>query len=185
MADKKTEMERQFIAAAQAVGCTVELCADAQELQRCLSGTALPLVLADDVVADWPHLTQQLRGNGATLAESAEVAAAAVAGITTAQAALALTGTVVVASSDESVRWASTLPQEHIVIVRRGDICASQSAVTGKLRTMLTAPGAYVAYITGPSRTADIERVLTIGVHGPRRVRILLIPASMAEVSHG
>ncbi len=37
-------------------------------------------------------------------------------------------------------------------------------------------PRNYVAYITGPSRTADIERVLTIGVHGPKELYILMVP---------
>ena len=43
-------------------------------------------------------------------------------------------------------------------------------------------PRNYVAYISGPSRTADIERVLTIGVHGPKELFILLVPGLSADL---
>ncbi len=103
--------------------------------------------------------------------------AAAAGGLTGANFAIATTGTVVLESTDEAVRISSTLPEKHFVLLDPGKIVADgQTAVPLLRRFHETLPKAYLAYITGPSRTADIERVLTIGVHGPRELHVLLMP---------
>lgn len=99
----------------------------------------------------------------------------AAAGLTGADFAIAATGTVVLESSDEAVRLASTLPPVHFVLLDPRTIVADSAAAVPLLRRFhAELPQAFLAYITGPSRTADIERVLTIGVHGPKELHILL-----------
>lgn len=103
--------------------------------------------------------------------------ATAAGGMTGANFAIAATGTVVLESTDEAIRIASTLPEKHFVVLDPGKIIADGAAAVPILRRFHeTLPRAFLAYITGPSRTADIERVLTIGVHGPRELHVLLLP---------
>jgi len=102
--------------------------------------------------------------------------AAATAGVTGANFALARTGTLVLESTAEDIRLASTLPEKHFVLLDPRKIVADHQAAVPQLRLFSRrGPRGFVAWITGPSRTADIERVLTIGVHGPRELHVLLL----------
>ena len=86
------------------------------------------------------------------------------------------TGTVVLESTDETVRITTTLPEKHFVLLDPRKILATADEAVPLLNDFhQQLPQAYLAYITGPSRTADIERVLTIGVHGPAELHILLL----------
>lgn len=88
---------------------------------------------------------------------------------------IAASGTVAVQSSDEQLRLATCLA-EHLVVVLNADHIVAELADTAEyLRQHTSSDCAFLAYITGPSRTADIERVLTIGVHGPARMSVLVI----------
>ena len=105
------------------------------------------------------------------------------AGITFCNFAMADTGTVVLDSTDEEIRLATTLPEVHFVIVDPQKILADNLAAVEPMTTMHTGSEArFVAYITGPSRTADIERVLTIGCHGPRELHILVVQSVSSDV---
>lgn len=111
-----------------------------------------------------------------------ERAPAANAGVTGANFALADTGTLVLDSTAEDLRLATTLPELHFALLDPGKIVADSLAAVPYLRGFHErAPRNYLAYITGPSRTADIERVLTIGVHGPRELHVLLLPGLSAD----
>jgi L-lactate dehydrogenase complex protein LldG len=100
----------------------------------------------------------------------------AAAGVTGANFALADTGTVVLESTAEAVRLATTLPERHFVLLDPRKILPDGLAAARILRQLHQRdPRLFLAYITGPSRTADIERVLTIGVHGPKELHILLL----------
>lgn len=98
-------------------------------------------------------------------------AAEARAGITEFDFGAASTGTLLQDASAAAQRLASTLPPVHIALLRAGAIVADINAA---LRRFDPARAPFLALVTGPSRTADIERVLTIGVHGPRRLVIVL-----------
>lgn len=99
-----------------------------------------------------------------------ELAADARFGISQMGWALADTGTLVQDSTAIEQRLVSSLPTIHIALV-------PTSGLLPDLPTLLTRiqpeQSGYIAMITGPSRTADIERVLTIGVHGPERLIIV------------
>lgn len=110
------------------------------------------------------------------------VAAEAEAGITGVNFAIADTGTLVLESTAEDIRLATTLPPKQFALLDPAKIVADGIKAVKPLRQMHQRDSRnYIAYVTGPSRTADIERVLTIGVHGPKELFILLVPGLSAD----
>jgi L-lactate dehydrogenase complex protein LldG len=99
-------------------------------------------------------------------------------GLTGAVGALADTGTVVVASGPGRPRLAWLLPGRHIVFLHTRDLHATMADFFEANGRDVTAGAAHLAFVTGPSRTADIELTLTRGVHGPRELHVILIAAS-------
>lgn len=124
------------------------------------------------------ELASELRKAGGDVVTSdlRRTAASATAGVSGANFAIADTGTVVLESTDEATRLATTLPERHFVLLDPRKIVADGLAAVPLLRHLHERqPRNFLAYISGPSRTADIERVLTIGVHGPCELHILLL----------
>ncbi|HOP63484.1 MAG TPA: lactate utilization protein [Spirochaetota bacterium] len=101
-----------------------------------------------------------------------ELAAGSLAGICEMSYALADTGSLVADQTSIGNRLVSTLPAIHIAVIGTDMILEDKTAVFRKIRPETSN---YIAFITGPSRTADIERVLTIGVHGPKRLVIVFV----------
>jgi L-lactate dehydrogenase complex protein LldG len=101
-----------------------------------------------------------------------ELAADARFGISQMEWALADTGTLVQDSSAIEQRLVSSLPTIHIAIAPTSGLLPDMPELLARLKPDKSA---YIAMITGPSRTADIERVLTIGVHGPERLVIVFV----------
>ncbi|MEZ4483650.1 MAG: lactate utilization protein [Syntrophotaleaceae bacterium] len=174
-----TELIERFIISAGRAGARVVRCLDrvalvdyvaqhaggAVILPRCATACRLQLAAALRG-RDCEVITEQFRAG----------AAQATAGVTGANFALADTGTVVLDCTDEALRLASTLPQRHFVILDPRKILADGMAAVGPLRVLHRRQSPdFIAFITGPSRTADIERVLTIGVDGPSELHILLL----------
>lgn len=96
-------------------------------------------------------------------------------GLTLADYGIAETGTLVIDSSSEEVRLATMISEVHVAIMAKSRIRVSALALEAELKQLMgTAPN-YSAFITGASRTADIERVLALGVHGPLELHILLL----------
>ncbi|MFV0436305.1 MAG: lactate utilization protein C [Desulfopila sp.] len=105
------------------------------------------------------------------------------AGVTFCNFAMADTGTVVLDSTAEEIRLATTLPEKHFVLVDPEKILADNlDAVEPMTRLHAGSEPKFIAYITGPSRTADIERVLTIGCHGPRELHILVVAGISSDL---
>ena len=94
-------------------------------------------------------------------------------GITAAQAAIAETGTLVLESDREKHRFVSLLPPAHIAIVDSKDIHRTLGDALRHVRRPSGISPA-ITFITGPSRTADIELTLTIGVHGPKELYVIV-----------
>jgi len=94
-------------------------------------------------------------------------------GITKAQAAIAETGTLVLDSSCERNRLVSLVPPVHIAIVAASRIYPTVADVLAMLQNGKEMSPT-ITFITGPSRTADIELTLTIGVHGPQELYVII-----------
>ena len=89
---------------------------------------------------------------------------------------IAETGTLVLDSSSEDVRIATMLAETHVAVLPATKIKPDSAALENELNAILkTDASSYYAFITGASRTADIERVLAIGVHGPQELHILIM----------
>ena len=101
-----------------------------------------------------------------------EVSAAAKVGISQMDWAISGTGTLVQDATAVEKRLVSTLPPIHVAVLGTERILEDLGAVLQRLRPDQLN---YISFITGPSRTADIERVLTIGVHGPARLIIVAV----------
>jgi len=95
-------------------------------------------------------------------------------GFTPASWGVAETGTLIIDGADEDLRLATMLPDVHVALLPQRRVVERLVDLADVITGALSAPG-YLAMITGPSRTADVERVLTIGVHGPRELHILLL----------
>ena len=89
--------------------------------------------------------------------------------------AIAETGSVVIDSCNENLRLASCLAEKLDVILPLSKLVESMHDVTDFLEERTSGSGGYVAFITGASRTADIERVLTVGVHGPKEMTVIIL----------
>jgi L-lactate dehydrogenase complex protein LldG len=107
-------------------------------------------------------------------APMAQQATAAV-GVTGCDAAVAETGSLVLFSGPGRARTVSLLPALHLAIVERHKLCFSLAEVFGRHQARLR-DTASCTIITGPSRTADIELTLTLGIHGPGRVIVIVGP---------
>lgn len=107
-------------------------------------------------------------------AELREVAAALDAGITSADYALADTGTLVLFSSPEEARLISLLPPAHIAVVPVDRVLTGLDELFDKAPLPAERSSSMVL-ITGPSRTADIEQILVRGVHGPGELDVVLV----------
>ena len=124
------------------------------------------------VAAGLTLLTQE--PETARSAEHRRLLASASVGLTGADAALAQTGSLVLASGPGRGRLASLLPPVHVALVRRDALIGSLPELIAS-RPDLVTRGANFVCITGPSRTADIEQILVRGVHGPGQITVVIV----------
>jgi len=96
-------------------------------------------------------------------------------GFTVADWGISETGTIVLDSSSEDIRIATTLCEIHVAALPRSRIRPDAYSLEGDLDPLMKQAPRFLAFISGASRTADIERVLTIGVHGPLEVHLLIM----------
>jgi L-lactate dehydrogenase complex protein LldG len=96
------------------------------------------------------------------------------AGISECDALVAQTGSVLVTNRSAGGRALSVLPPHHIVLARREQLIADLPAAFELLKQKYAANyPSMISFITGPSRTGDIERILVLGAHGPKKLTIL------------
>ncbi len=98
------------------------------------------------------------------------------AGISECDALVAQTGSVVVTTRSAGGRALSVLPPHHIVLARRDQLVADlpEAFALVKKKYGVNYPS-MISFITGPSRTGDIERILVLGAHGPKKLTIFCV----------
>ncbi len=99
-------------------------------------------------------------------------------GVTGAFCAIAETGTLMLLGGARTPATTSLLPETHVAIVDPGRIVATMEDAWGLMREAVGQPPRAVNFISGPSRTADIEQTVTLGAHGPYRVLLIIAPAA-------
>ncbi|MGD0188713.1 MAG: lactate utilization protein [Roseiarcus sp.] len=97
--------------------------------------------------------------------------------VSAAFAAVAETGTLALVSGPDNPTTLNFLPDNHIVVVFADDLLGDTESVFAKLRAAYGVGAAprTLNFITGPSRSADIEQTLLLGAHGPRRLHIVVV----------
>ena len=96
------------------------------------------------------------------------------AGITECDALIAQTGSVLLTARSAGGRALSVLPPHHVVIARREQLVPDLPTAFALLKKKYgSSYPSFISFVTGPSRTGDIERILVLGAHGPKKLTIL------------
>lgn len=136
----------------------------AKVLQDRMPGTSL---LVEEIESENPYARERLRNAMAQVQLS----------ITGAEYLIAESGTLVVAAGSQASRQISLLPSIHAVLATADQIYPNMADLFLEIQKKYGAklPGSALTCITGPSRTADIEKVLIKGVHGPTRLITIMV----------
>jgi L-lactate dehydrogenase complex protein LldG len=170
----------RFKAEAERVRASVAEVASAEdapaEIARFLRENNLPATLrhGDDLrLAAMPWSTTTLEiSQGASEGDDVNAVSAAFA-------AVAESGTLALLSGPDNPTTLNFLAENHFVVVFAQDVLGDMESVIARLRTAY-GPGVMpraLNFVTGPSRSADIEQTLLLGAHGPRRLHIVIVSA--------
>ena len=117
---------------------------------------------------DWPRAGVEFVARSATGDD--------LVGVTGCFCAIGETGTLLLLGAAETPKATALLPETHICVVSKRRIVATMEDAFQLIRDELGEPPRATFFVSGPSRTADIEQTIVIGAHGPYRVHVILVP---------
>jgi L-lactate dehydrogenase complex protein LldG len=172
----EADLVARFRARAEAMQCTTDEVATVSDVPAAvarylkannlpLSGSVWPLLAH----LDWKSAGLALEPRGAKDSDPF--------GVTGAFAGIAETGTLVLASGPDTPATVSLLPETHIAIVSARRIVAHMEDAWALAREEFRQLPRAVNFVSGPSRTADIDQTIVLGAHGPYRVHVVLVRA--------
>lgn len=163
------------------VNGSVHLCRSEKELYQELN-TFLAEYPPELIVCNELDLTEQLRKHKIQFTMTKNLPENLLVGITSCEILIAHTGSVMVSSAQEGGRQISVYPEIHIVIAKHIQLVDYLEAAYDRIKKKYgdNLPS-QITLITGPSRTADIEKTLVMGAHGPREFHIFLHRSSLTE----
>jgi L-lactate dehydrogenase complex protein LldG len=168
------DLVTRFVEQAQKLSTTVEsvdALSDAPAAaHRYLTGLGLPL----EAIA-WQTLQDLDWSQAGLTVEFRKPEDADVVGITGCFCATAETGTLVLLSGPQTYASAGLLPETHIAIVPASRIVAGHEDAFNLIRAERGELPRAVNFISGPSRTGDIEQTIVLGAHGPYRVHVIIV----------
>lgn len=175
----QAELVERFVTEAEKLNCTIYRASDAADALE----TVMSLVENEASIMSWepeqmglPGLADALRAAGIERAapDDPEVRI----GLSGADAGLAATGSLLLASGGGKIRTASLLPPVHVAVLRESQILPGLESWVAEQRAAgldTFRHSSNVIVISGPSRTADIAMELILGMHGPRELHIVLV----------
>lgn len=142
-----------------------------REVARYLEANALEkrLVL-------WPELAHLDWAGSGIAAENRPARGDDKTGLTGCYCAIAETGTLLLLCGAATPKSTALLPETHIAVARRSRMVSTMEESFALLRRELGEVPRATWFVSGPSRTADIEQTMVIGAHGPYRVHVILVP---------
>lgn len=167
-------LQKRFLRQLALMSCTVERVASAADAPAAVERYLATNELGREAVVNpaLGHLKWQEAG--LTVSLRAALGTDRV-GITGCCAAVAETGTLMLVSGPETPPSVSLLPETHVAVLAAAAIVPTLEEALGRLRTLFPAMPPAINFISGPSRTADIEQTLVLGAHGPCRVHVVLL----------
>ena len=185
-------LAERFAARAGTLGVVVERLASLDAVADLIAARAAQVpqevrrvVFAPAIAAAYPTLADLVAARGTVptavdMDDPAGTFGPAAVGVSGAMLGVAETGTYAVADAlpDRMVRM---LAHRHIVVLPLARLVPSLDEAGVWLRDQLTGAARYASFVTGPSRTADIEMSLTVGAHGPAELRVVLLDIRQAQ----
>lgn len=173
---QKSALAGRLIEKSLAYSSTVDQVATRAEVPaavaRYLAGLNLPMK-----AVVWPELARLDWSGSGISAEARGAQDDDLVGITGCFCAIAETGTLMLCGSPDSPATVSLLPETHIALVPASRIVAGMEEGFALARAELGQLPRAVNFISGPSRTGDIEQTIVLGAHGPYRVHLILLTA--------
>lgn len=168
------DLLEQFCRRAEALSSTVEKVVNVEAVPaavaRYLSGNGLSMTCVC-----WPQLAGLPWRRAGVAIEARSAVDADFVGITGAFCAIAETGTLMLCSAAATPATVSLLPETHVAIVAAGRIVRGMEEAWQLARTELGELPRAVNFVSGPSRTGDIELTIVLGAHGPYRVHVVVV----------
>lgn len=169
-----------FVRMATEVAATVDRIPDVTQVPKAVAEFLIAHNLPASVrIAPDPRMQAIAWADRPTLSVAFGKAAAADAtSVTGAVAGVAETGTLALASGPEHPTTLNLMPDTHIVILWADQIVGSYEDAWDTIRARASVEGSLprtVNFVTGPSRTGDIEQTIQLGAHGPRRLHIVIV----------
>ena len=181
-----TDLVETFRAKVEPLGVRVDHVAGSEGAAELIGAAArkwevMQVFVSAELEEAAPALVARLRELGLEVTACTDVPTAldAPLGISLAARAVAETGSVMLAERSLEDRAVAMVTEASTVICRSNDLVERLDDIVSDLRAAATRPGGagYATLVTGPSRTADIEMSLTVGVQGPSRVAVVFVDA--------
>ena len=167
---------KRFRVKSEALASTVDAVAREADVPAAVARYLTNMKLAKAAVA-WPALATLDWAAAGLAVEARGARGDDLVGVTGCFCAIAETGTLMLCSSPETPAAVSLLPETHIALVHANRIVACMEDAWALARKELGDLPRAVNFISGPSRTGDIEQTIVLGAHGPYRVHLIIVEA--------
>lgn len=169
-----TDLKARFRAKAEALASTTAAVAGREEVPAAVARYLSENALGNTLVAT-PDIADYAWAEAGLAVEFRAAVDADMVGVTACFCAIAETGTVMLLSSPTTPASVSLLPETHIALVAADRIVGTMEEAFALLRRERGELPRAVNFISGPSRTGDIEQTIVLGAHGPCRMHLVLI----------